>query len=127
MTDDLTPDSAAVRLYAAARGCSVEFALTDLQHLVGSRADWERCAAEHERLCASRIAAAEKAARVGALEEAACEADAVYSGWWSAAKFQPDIRPDWESLADGAMADGERIRALITAAEAQPVKDPTHG
>jgi hypothetical protein len=50
--------------------------------------------------------------RIQALRDAQAIADSVYSSWWYAATY-PDVRPDWESLADGAFSVRERIQELI--------------
>jgi len=114
MSDDLTPDSAAVRLYAALEQISVEDAKTNLdlyyhKHAVAS------FAAEHERLCSERIAAAEKAVRVKALEEAANECLKIGS------------RIDSAQGRASARLCCKGVRAIIADAEAQPGTEPDHG
>jgi hypothetical protein len=73
--DNLTPESAAVRLYAAATMVAPESIITMLEmtdHPTVQMAKLmiENIAAEHERLCLARIATAEREARVRGLEEA---------------------------------------------------------
>jgi hypothetical protein len=67
LVNDLTPDSAAVRLYAAYLEVSLERALKGLSGNEGNAKMWRDVAAEHERICSERIAAAEKAARLKAI------------------------------------------------------------
>jgi hypothetical protein len=103
---DLTPDSAAVRLYAALEQTSVEDAMTNLdlyyhKHAVAS------FAAEHERLCSERIAAAEKAARVRALEFAGAEAER-YASHYPAGS---DGRNTFLLLADRMSAESQKTRS----------------
>jgi len=117
MSDDLTPDSAVVRLYAALEQISVEDAMTNLdlyyhEHAVAS------FSAEHERLCSERIAAAEKAARVKALEEALSAANVEMEDWRIHGFSHETL---------GAKSVRDRIRAIITDAEAQPGTKPDHG
>jgi hypothetical protein len=113
--DNLTPDSAAARLYIALMNDDPSYLLYHLSRSSAEQMKARRLAAEFERLCSERITAAEKAARVGALEEAATYARCAF-----------DDRPrrgsiDWnDGFDDGTKAASASIRALITAAEAQP-------
>jgi hypothetical protein len=108
----LIPDSVAVRLFnATIPESKPEDTAEILNGDIALYDRWNAAAAEHERLCSERIAAAEKAARVGALEEAA----------------QVKIRLSnlasepysFELFDAGRQAKEDAIRALITA-EAQP-------
>jgi len=100
--DNLTPDSAAVRLYAALEQISIDDAVGRLD-LYYSQTAISALASAHEHLCSERIAAAEKAARVKALEEAIEIVKAELCGACRA--YGDFIKP---------------LQALITAAEAQP-------
>jgi hypothetical protein len=116
---DLTPDSVAVRLYLALMNDDQLYVLNHLSRSSGARMTAQRLASEHERLCASRIAAAEKAARVGALREALeCHPTTAEN---------PNENSYQRGRFDGVIEYGRAIGALITAAEAHPVKDSTHG
>jgi hypothetical protein len=80
------------------------------------RATWNAVAAEHERLCSDRIAAAEKAARLKALEEAIrVVAEEHLDGFWEPVRDHADEA--YDKAIDHAY---DAISALITAAEAQP-------
>jgi hypothetical protein len=127
MNDDLTPDSAAVHsdperifLSPACDDYSDE-GRTWCSEDTGKCPDCGDPTVEYIRadICSERIAAAEKAARVGALEEAA----------------QVKIRlsnlasePYSFDLFDaGRQAKEDAIRAIIADAEAQPGTEPDHG
>jgi hypothetical protein len=82
----LTPDSPAVRLFnATIPKCRLEDMAAVLNDHRELRDLWNAVAAEHERLCASRIAAAEKSARVWSLQFAEAEAERYASHYPAAA------------------------------------------
>lgn len=117
----LTTDSAAVQLFAAvfddAHSKDLVSVASYLNTYATPRKDALRLAAEHERLYASRIAAAEKAARVGALREALeCHPTTAEN---------PNENSYQRGRFDGVIEYGRAIGALITAAEAQPERKST--
>jgi hypothetical protein len=118
---DLTPESVVVRLYAAywdgRRGTPEDIAMYLSCNPVGER--WKSVAAEHERICSERIAAAEKAARVVAIRECMEKAPDYIS---SSPGFVP-AKMTWDVAIAAYRAT---LELLITTAEAQPEKDPTH-
>jgi hypothetical protein len=141
--NDLTPDSVAVRLYAAMHrqddiDVAVNWLNSDYHNARVQRATWNAVAAEHERLCSDRIAAAEKAARVKALEELR----EILQPFAAEADMWGDSVPDdyaplcvemghtdgryYGSPAKYTLAHLRKIRALITAAEAQPEGKNAH-
>jgi len=116
---DLTPDSGAVRLYAAYHDEADRDWLLDVART--SPAELDRIHRLHvtlERLCSERIAAAEKAARVKALEEALSAANVEMEDWRIHGFSHETL---------GAKSVRDRIRAIIAAAEAQPGTEPDHG
>lgn len=119
--DNLTPESAAVRLYAAYHreygGKAVEVALSRLRSDRNLLLDWQHVAIAADRLCAERLATAEREARVRGLEIAAAVCDRVES--------ESDDIGEWQQ-ANGCSDCGVEIRALIIAAEAQP-QENAHG
>ena len=111
---DLTPESVVVRLYAAFHDMTLDHAYEYLKHGMVSREGWTRLSTEHERLCSERIAAAEKAARVGAIRECIEKAPEYIS---SSQGFVP-ARMTWDVAISAYRSTLEIL--LITAAEAQP-------
>jgi hypothetical protein len=102
--DNLTAESAAVCLYAAWAGISHDKALQIFSIVCEMRDSFERVAAEHERICSERIAAAVKAARVGALREAI---DIVHANSCGACRALGDnTRPLQALITDESMGDG---------------------